>query len=173
MLYVMLFSRYPFDLNPDNRPKVGLLPPQDILLISIRVHLQLEDTACLQYDREVERMQRGAYELPGHPQISGLCQDMLKQLITADPDERLTSEQCLSHPWFQQVMNACSRAVPLTLISCLAAWPDLSKTSLLKLGDAGSACDCNRGSPRASEADGAALVVGEAARIREEDAAPR
>lgn len=77
VLYIMLFGKYPFDLEDD----------ADINEAT-RSQLMLE------------RMEGEKYPLPPNVVISPECLDILRKLLKPNPAERLTLEGILAHPWF-------------------------------------------------------------------------
>ena len=38
-------------------------------------------------------------DIPEFSKVSSEARDLVQKLLLADPDERLTADQCLSHPW--------------------------------------------------------------------------
>lgn len=66
---------------------------------------------CLQPEGELQKLMMGGFELPTHRKISLQCQDLLRHLMTVDPDERFSAEKCLCHPWFQKVHASCQNRV--------------------------------------------------------------
>lgn len=116
---------------------------------------------------------RGDIELPDQPHISEVCLDLLRHLITPDPDERFSAEQCMSHPWFQQVSEQDRPRAMAIMLPDLSFRANPNRPSRGQFVSAESARERNRADPRLREADGAALGSGAAARLREEDAAAR
>ena len=70
--YILLSARPPFGGNDDN----------DIM----------------------ERVAIGKYDLESPPfdKVSNSAKDLIRKLLTMDPNERITAEQALNHPWFKE-----------------------------------------------------------------------
>ena len=45
------------------------------------------------------------YVFPPNPKISEEARDLIQKLLVVDPEERLSSEQILRHPWLQVTGN--------------------------------------------------------------------
>ncbi|KAL2900677.1 Cyclin-dependent kinase G-2 [Bienertia sinuspersici] len=60
-----------------------------------------------QYNQLHKKFPRGSFT--GSPVLSDSGLDLLSQLLTYDPDRRITAEEALNHPWFQEVPLANSR----------------------------------------------------------------
>ncbi len=55
-------------------------------------------------DNEIlENVKIGKYDLNGHPfnHLSNECKDLIKKLLTYDPDKRISASEALNHPWFK------------------------------------------------------------------------
>lgn len=77
VLYIMLYGKYPFDLEDD----------ADVTELS-RSALMLE------------RMENEKYPMPSHVITSLECTDLLKKMLKPDPAKRITLEGILKHQWF-------------------------------------------------------------------------
>jgi serine/threonine protein kinase len=52
------------------------------------------------------RIARGVFEIP--EELSSNAKDLIKQLLTMDPTQRLTAPGCLKHPWLQSAYSNAS-----------------------------------------------------------------
>lgn len=101
MLYVMLFGQYPFDM-------AARAPHQQ----------QQEQRAQTMMARIVQAQ----WLVPDGVPISQACNDLLKRLLTADPQKRIKMTEIQQHPWF--VFNLPSEAL-LMNEQCLSN-PDIT-----------------------------------------------
>lgn len=47
----------------------------------------------------VQRILHVEYSLPRHVTVSPECQDLLRRILVAEPERRITMEQIQRHPW--------------------------------------------------------------------------
>lgn len=80
VLYVMLLGIYPFDNHGED---AGLSEAQKVR-------------------KMLERMEGEAYVLNPQVAISEECLDILRGLLKPVPDQRLTIEAIMLHPWFRK-----------------------------------------------------------------------
>ncbi|KAK9816381.1 hypothetical protein WJX74_001337, partial [Apatococcus lobatus] len=76
MLYIMLSAAYPFGRAEDEK-----------LRPSKKMHAMLQ------------RILHVEYSLPRHVTVSPECQDLLRRILVAEPERRITMEQIQRHPW--------------------------------------------------------------------------
>ena len=50
----------------------------------------------------MQRILNVEYSLPANASVSPECQDLLSQLLVADPRSRISMDGIWQHPWFQQ-----------------------------------------------------------------------
>lgn len=64
-------------------------------------------------------VKRGTYSLSGHDwkNISNEAKDLIKQMLTYDPAQRITADQALVHPWIKKKVN--EKIDPKTTVSAL------------------------------------------------------
>ena len=55
--------------------------------------------------RLMEQIITADFVFPPHPPISEEARDLIQKLLVVDPEERLSSEQILRHPWLQVTSN--------------------------------------------------------------------
>ena len=48
-------------------------------------------------------------DIPEFSKVSSEARDLVQKLLLADPDERLTADQCLSHPWLSGIEKHLNR----------------------------------------------------------------
>ena len=53
----------------------------------------------------MEQIITADFVFPPHPPISEEARDLIQKLLVVDPEERLSSEQILRHPWLQVTSN--------------------------------------------------------------------
>ena len=53
------------------------------------------------------------FHLPMH--VSQPCQDLLRRMLTADPEKRITISQVLQHPWLQAASPPCTKVRALAI----------------------------------------------------------
>ncbi|KAK9830625.1 hypothetical protein WJX81_006668 [Elliptochloris bilobata] len=77
MLYVMLSAQYPFGRPEDSGLKTAR-----------QMHVMLQ------------RILSVDYRLPPNKVVSDECKDLLRQILVAEPSERITMAEIQRHPWF-------------------------------------------------------------------------
>ncbi|GIL83875.1 hypothetical protein Vretifemale_12596 [Volvox reticuliferus] len=80
VLYVMLYGRYPFDSKGADR------------VISKEQKVR----------RMLDRMKREAYVLNPDVSVTDECMNLLRGMLKPAPDQRLTIEKIMAHPWFKK-----------------------------------------------------------------------
>lgn len=68
---------------------------------------------------------------PAH--ISPHCQQLLKRMLTADPNQRITISEVLQHPWVQTDAAPCLQVQPLATPRCMQLHHALLQSSLTAL----------------------------------------
>ena len=53
----------------------------------------------------MEQIITADFVFPPHPPISEEARDLIQKLLVVDPEERLSSEQIIRHPWLQVTGN--------------------------------------------------------------------
>eukprot|EP00884_Botryococcus_braunii_P022478 jgi/Botrbrau1/8914/Bobra.0148s0028.1 len=81
MLYVMLFCAYPFERDEDDADRNG-------------------------FRKVLERILRVDYHFPKDPKVSKEAEDLIRKILVADPDKRLSVEQIQAHPWYRKGLPA-------------------------------------------------------------------
>lgn len=76
MLYTMLFARYPFE-RPDDR--------------------KLEEFD--KFQKILQRILHVDYDIPADSNITDSCRDLLRRILVAEPNERLSLADIQKHPW--------------------------------------------------------------------------
>lgn len=74
----MIFGAYPFD-NPEERRR------------------NLPD----KLQRMISRIVESPFRLPPFPELSDELKDLLNKIMVKDPNERITVDGIMRHPWFQ------------------------------------------------------------------------
>ena len=62
-------------------------------------------------------------DIPEFSKVSAEARDLVQKLLLASPEERLTAEQCLSHPWLSgdvTYMNVLNELETTWMRRCLA-----------------------------------------------------
>ncbi|KAJ9524838.1 hypothetical protein QJQ45_003025 [Haematococcus lacustris] len=98
MLYVMLFGKYPFDVEAGAGGPGGLNPQQ-------RVQMMMGRILGMQWT------------IPPDVPISLECRDLLCRLLVADPVRRITMAQISQHPWFLQNLPPDALAMNANFLS--------------------------------------------------------
>lgn len=52
--------------------------------------------------RFARKVVSGAYQIPGHVQISSGCRDLLTRMLVPTPSQRIPLDDLIQHPWFTQ-----------------------------------------------------------------------
>lgn len=93
-------------------------------------------------NREVlEKTVKGAYKMSGIEwnDISDQAKDLVKRMLCTNPEQRITAEEILQHPWIKELDGATPQVVagspPLTGLTSLAAQAAQSPATA-KVGDA-------------------------------------
>eukprot|EP00929_Paragymnodinium_shiwhaense_P017782 TRINITY_DN12752_c0_g1_i1.p1 TRINITY_DN12752_c0_g1~~TRINITY_DN12752_c0_g1_i1.p1 ORF type:complete len:592 (-),score=122.43 TRINITY_DN12752_c0_g1_i1:114-1889(-) len=114
VLYVMLFGSYPLgELRSDGQTSTGV--PIAERVERMRNFLQdpaLPDNAINKMRRKVER--EGAKSNPG---LSAGARQVILGLVKLKPAERLSLEQCRSHPWTEHGKDEATRSLSLASVS--------------------------------------------------------
>ncbi len=110
VLYIMLYGKYPFDLEDD--ADVTELSRSAMMLERMEKegapHARVS-SSWLRYallsllTRRVRRRARSccaAYPMPSHVITSLECTDLLRKMLKPDPAKRITLDQILQHAWF-------------------------------------------------------------------------
>ncbi|GLI60100.1 hypothetical protein VaNZ11_002131 [Volvox africanus] len=87
VLYVMLYGVYPFDNQGEDQ---GISEAQKVR-------------------RMLERMETEAYVLNPNLSVTDGCIDMLRGMLKPAPEQRLTIEKIMEHPWFNKKLPPQAR----------------------------------------------------------------
>eukprot|EP01023_Acetabularia_acetabulum_P052183 TRINITY_DN5783_c1_g1_i3.p1 TRINITY_DN5783_c1_g1~~TRINITY_DN5783_c1_g1_i3.p1 ORF type:complete len:387 (-),score=37.53 TRINITY_DN5783_c1_g1_i3:573-1733(-) len=81
-LFCILFGEYPFDQRKFQKP----------------------------FDY-YEALQKSAFNFPSHPTVSQSCRQLITQMLTADPNQRITLKQLMKTQWFTTNLNTQDQPV--------------------------------------------------------------
>jgi len=93
-LYVMLYGRYPFDANHQEKP--ANMTPEEEAAYEKQKALAVKNQLMWQ----LQRMVKAEYPMPASVVLTPGCKDLLKRMLTATAQERITMKGILEHPWF-------------------------------------------------------------------------